>query len=255
MKLHEEFKLFEKLWESDGSVDTEPTSTSSEPRLWKNPDGVEINLDDPIAVYKEIKAERERYQAKLRQMLSKEAPKQKKASDDTITSQKLSHIQQLAQRAKRNNRSLSNEIAYDIDAHESQYRTYLRSLVNPSTTWYHKKTAYDMTTEEGALAYIDRMATNSLGALSTPDRIIAKLQQLKSEIPAKLRLAKLPDIATKVDIYIDKRINELKQGDSADVMKTNSKRASVIRQTSKRPYDLTNSLHIAPYITEKTKDI
>jgi hypothetical protein len=112
-----------------------------------------------------------------------------------------------------------------------------------------------MTTEEGALAYIDRMATNSLGALSTPDRIIAKLQQLKSEIPAKLRLAKLPDIATKVDIYIDKRINELKQGDSADVMKTNSKRASVIRQTSKRPYDLTNSLHIAPYITEKTKDI
>ena len=252
MRLHEEFKIFEELFESDSS---ESTSASSTPRLWKNPDGVEINLDDPMAVYKEIKAERARYQTKLRQMLSKDSPKHKTQADGTVVSQKESPLQHLVQQAKRNSRSLADEIKRDIDAHESQYRVYLKSLVNPATIWHHKKTAYDMATEEGALAYVDRMATNSLGTLSTPDRIIAKLQQLKAEIPAKLKLAKLPDIAAKVDLYIDKQINELKNGGSAAAMKANSKRDPVIRQTSKRPYDLTNSLHIAPYITEKTKDI
>jgi hypothetical protein len=63
MKLFEEFKLYEHLWES---------TTEEIPALWVNPDGIEINLADPIAFDNELAAEKARYQHELRKRFSGE---------------------------------------------------------------------------------------------------------------------------------------------------------------------------------------
>lgn len=59
MNLFEEFRLYERLWQSVGAAQA----------LWVNSDGVEIDLADPVAFDNELTAEKARYQHDLRKRL------------------------------------------------------------------------------------------------------------------------------------------------------------------------------------------
>lgn len=60
MKLHEEFKEYENLWEA-----TEAEDLANEACLWTTPEGNQIDLNDPTEVQKEIDHLVELYKIKL----------------------------------------------------------------------------------------------------------------------------------------------------------------------------------------------
>ena len=61
MKLFEEFKLYEHLWE---------TISGNTSALWINPDGIEIDLADPTIFDNELKAEKARCQKDFQKRLA-----------------------------------------------------------------------------------------------------------------------------------------------------------------------------------------
>lgn len=117
MKLFEEFKLYENMWDS--------LNESQEPKLlWINPDGIEIDLNDPAAFQKELDKEKKRYQHYLQQRLltddivySRMPPSQK---GRTILAQKLKD------RADQKGTSFATELEQTIYKHMEAYKGKLK---------------------------------------------------------------------------------------------------------------------------------
>lgn len=257
MKLFEEFKLYESMWDS--------LNEAEEPKLlWVNPDGIEIDLNNPVAFQKELDTEKKRYQLYLQQRL---------LTDDIVynrlpPSQKAGRLilsQKLKDRAEQKGTSFAAELEQTIYKHIEAYKGKLKKekarLATATNTvkkddkiWYHKTTAYDMSTESGAIAYVNRMAVNHLGGSHTPERLKARLLQLKPEILLKLKDIGYEDIAKKLDLYINGLVTALERGDIPEELLRGEKRPSLIKQVRNKNYDISDKYAFGTYISYSYRD-
>ena len=257
MKLFEEFKEYENMWNS--------LNDSQEPKLlWINPDGIEIDLSDPDAFQKELDKEKKRYQHYLQQRL---------LTDDIVysrmpPSQKGRAIlaQKLKDRAEQKGTSFATELEQTIYKHMEAYKGKLKKEKDRLATvassgektnkiWYHKTTAYDMSTEDGAIAYINRMAVNHLGGSHTPERLKARLVQLKQEILPKLEDMGYLDIVKKLELHINNLITILAHGDIPKELQQVEKRPSLIKQVRNKNYDISNKYAFGTYLSYSYRDM
>ena len=259
MKLQDEFKPYENMLDSlDGTTDTIKL-------LWKNPDGKEIDLNNPLIFQKELDNEKRRYQLYLRTRLltDEEVYKNMPAylrTGRTILSQKLKD------RAKQKRTSFTAELEQTIYKHMEAYRGKLKKekerlaaatgiIKADEKIWYDQKTAYDMSTEAGAIAYINRMAISYLGGPSTPERIKAKLIRLEQEVLPKLEDIGYLDIAAKLKVYINNQIAILNKDEIPAELRQGAKKPALIRQVRNKNYDISNKYAFGTYLSFSYRDM
>ena len=258
MKLYEEFKLYENMWDS-------LTEANNQKLLWINPDGIEIDLNDPSAYQKELDTEKTRYQLYLRKRI---------LTDDRLYNNmppswqagRVRLAQKIKKRAEEKGTSFATELEQTIYKHMEWYRGKLKkekdklaaqagAVEEDEKIWYDKKTAFDISTEEGAIAYINRMAINYLGGTTTPERIKAKLEQLKQEVLPKLENLGYTEIAKKISLYIAKQIAILEQGEIPEELVQGAKKPTLFRQVRNKNYDISNKYAFGTYLSYSYRDI
>ena len=208
MKLHEEFKLWESMW----TLQEAPKKL-----LWKNPDGIEIDLNDPVAFQQELEDEKKRYQAKLSKKLAKS------------NNRYYGSIQDFSRRASQKGTTIADEIGKDIKYHLGFYKRHLEdekylldpnsgayprtSTLMPKAEYNHKK--FDLTNEAELMDYVTVRVFSRMGK-TTPDTVIGRLQDIKKELAPRLAYYGYNDLAKKLIVNIDQQIQTIE-----DTYKTN----------------------------------
>lgn len=234
--------------------------------LWTNPEGIEIDLNDPVAFQKELDDEKLRYRIYLQnrfltdEIVYNNAPPSQKAHYTIL-------MQKLKDRANLKGTSLAIELKQTIYKHMEAYKGKLKKERNKlaaeanidnnedNTIWYHKTTAYDISTEEGAIAYINRMTLNHLGRSHTPERLKTKLEQLKKEVLPKLKNIDCNDIAKKLNKYISTQIASLENGTIPKELQQARKKPTLIKQVRNKNYDISNKYAFGTYLSFSHRDI
>lgn len=251
MKLFEEFKLYENMWDS--------LNESQEPKLlWINPDGIEIDLNDPVAFQKELDTEKTRYQLYLRKRF---------LTDDRLYNNmppswqagRVILAQKIKKRAEEKGTSFATELEQTVYKHMEMYKGKLKkekarlaaiagATKENDNIWYDKTTAYDMSTESGAIAYINRKAVTHIGGSHTPERLRARLELLKQEVLPKLKAIGYADIAKKLDSYMNSLIATLNQGSIPAELQQVEKRPTLLKQIRNRNYDVSDKYAFGNYL-------
>lgn len=258
MKLFEEFKQYESMWDSLNEA-------VEQKALWLNPEGVEIDLNDPAVFQKELEDEKRRYQLYLRTRLLTDEEVYKNMPSYLSTG-RIILAQKLKDRAKQKGTSFAAELEQTIYKHMEAYKGKLKKekaklltatgvVKDTDIIWYHKTTAYDMSTEAGAIAYVNRRAVNHLGGSPTPERLNARLAQLKQEILPKLNDIGYTNVSKKLSVYIDSLIATLKQGDIPTELQQVEKRPSLIKQVRNKNYDIADKYAFGTYISYSYRDM
>ena len=112
-----------------------------------------------------------------------------------------------------------------------------------------------MSTEDGAKAYINRMAINNLGGQTTPERLKAKLDMLRANTLPKLENAGYTMVAKKLDEYIAGLILQLKQGIIPEELQRTRKRPAMIRYVRNKKYDISDKYAFGTYLSFSYRDI
>ena len=233
--------------------------------LWKNPDGIEIDLNDPNAIQEELNTEKLRYRLKLqnRFLIETELCLAEDTSQQTCYK---TLMQKLKDRAEHKGTSLAAELNLTIYKHMEAYKSKLKKIkakldVDNLTTkdtdkiWWHKTTAYDMSTKEGAKAYINRMTINHLGGSHTPARLANRLMQLRDEVIPKLNNNGYYEIAKWLDLYINDLLVILKQGCVPDALQRGRKRPELIKQVRNKHYDISDKYAFGTYLSFSYRDM
>ena len=233
--------------------------------LWENPEGIKINLNDPVAFQQELDREKLRYRLYLQNRFLTD----EKVYRNAPPSQKACHtilLQKLKDRAKQKGTSLATELNLTIYKHMEAYKGKLKKEKEKlaavyidanevDNIWWHKTTAYDMSTEEGAKAYINRMAVNHLGGQTTPERLKAKLLLLRQDTIPKLENIGYTKIAKIVDTYIKNLVSELKHGIIPEELQQVKKRPALIKQVRNKNYDISNKYAFGTYLSFSYRDL
>ena len=129
MKLHEEFKRYENMWEANEEfkLNEDSSAEAATPLLWKNQEGIEIDLNDPVAIQQELDTHRQRYINWLKKQFQKEPPKQT-MRNGIVVSKKFSTLQWIIHQAKRNNRTFKDELQAVIDQEVKRYKAELDKI-------------------------------------------------------------------------------------------------------------------------------
>lgn len=191
MYLYEEFKLYENLW--------------------TNPDGVEIDLEDPVAFQKELEDEKKRYQTKRAKELT------------TYGKNRYGSMHKLSKDVSRSGRTIPDTLDREIKMHMAYYEKDLKDhkyLTNPDKAvipdskiplgtreYNHKK--YDITNETQLIDYINSRVWDKLGTPSF-DKIKSRLTGIKKELAPMLARNGYKDLADKVIAYTNEQIDKAK---------------------------------------------
>lgn len=233
--------------------------------LWKNPVGIEIDLNDSIAFQKELEAEKLRYRIYLQNRFLTETSLHYNTQSSEQTGYKTL-MQKLKERAEHKGTSLATELNFTIYKHMEAYKGKLKKIKNKLDTdsltakyadkiWWHKTTAYDMSTEAGAKAYINRRAINHIGGAHTPERLKARLQQLEQEVLPKLVNNGYAEIANKLNLYIKDLQAILDCGNIPDVLQEVRKRPALVKQVRNKDYDISNKYAFGTYLSFSYRDM
>ena len=233
--------------------------------LWENSVGVVIDLNDPVAFQKELEDEKLRYRLYLQNRFITETntymslPLAQRNNYKTL-------MQKLKDRAKQKETSFTTELNFTIYKHMEAYKGKLKKIKNrldaegsiakeADKIWWHKTTAYDMSTEVGAVAYINRMTVNHLGSNHTPERLKARLCQLRQEIIPKLEDIGYAEIASKLILHINDLVALLNQGIIPDVLQHHRKRPALIKQVRNKNYDISDKYAFGTYLSFSHRDL
>ena len=239
--------------------------TMSKRLLWENPEGAMIDLADSVAFQKELDREKLRYRLYLQNRFIAETEIYKSIP----VSQQAGYItlmQKLKDRAKQKGTSLAAELNFTIYKHMEAYKGKLKKIKNNLDTdcaaakyadkiWWHKTTAYDMSTEEGAVSYINRRAINHIGGVHTPERLIARLTQLKQEVIPKLESNGYTDIANKLILHINALVAVLNQGNIPETLQQTRKRPRLTKQVRNKNYDISDKYAFGTYLSFSYRDV
>ena len=246
-------------------VDSATEETTNTKLLWTNPDGIEIDLNNQTAFQKELETEKLRYRLRLQNRFIAETEIYK----NTSLMQQSGYVplmQKLKDRAKQKETSLATELNFTIYKHMEAYKGKLKKIKNKldadsitarysNKIWWHKTTAYDMSTEEGAIAYVNRRAVNHIGGTHTPERLKARLMQLKQEVIPKLENNGYSEIANKLSLYIMELIAILDTGSIPAALCTGRKRPVLIKQVRNKSYDISDKYAFGTYLSFSHRDL
>lgn len=234
--------------------------------LWTNPDGIKIDLNDQIAFQKELDDEKLRYRLYLQNRFLTDEIVYKNVSPSRRACN-IILMQRLKDRAKRKGTSLATELKLTIYKHMEAYKAKLKkekaklavmaeiATEEDTRIWYHKTTAYDMSTEEGAIAYINRMTLNHIGGKHTPERLKARLAQLKQEVIPRLKALGYIDISKKLNTYISTQIAILTNGSIPEELLHVQKRPPLFRQVRNKSYDISDKYAFGTYLSFSHRDL
>ena len=177
-------------------------------------------------------------------------------------------MQRLKDRAKQKGTSLATELKLTIYKHMEAYKGKLKkekaklaelnNIIDKKeddNIWWHKTTAYDMSTEEGAKAYINRMAVNHLGGKITAERFKAKLVLLKQEVPSRLENLGYTIVSKKLNDYMNSLIKVLDSGAIPVELQQIKKRPSLIKQVRNKDYDISDKYAFGTYLSFSYRDM
>lgn len=195
MKLFEEFKLYEHLWESVEAAQA----------LWVNPDGVEIDLADPIAFKNELAAEQQRCQNDLRKRIIAKDQELLRSIDSNMTRLKKTKSEVLDMWTKSHLEMYERNLAHARDTiHVKNNNLHAIAVDGTSTVLAFYNNYYDISNEGELLKYIEAKMKHR-GRLGKP-ALLARAKAEKTELIRKLVKSghnELVDVAKdKFDAYI-----------------------------------------------------